>query len=721
MKLLTGPRLAAYAIALFGGTACAQHDAALRDDAALHDDPALRGSGADPGEDVASKLDATDIRPALDLNAIRGFYDECTGRISPPIFDDLFDLSRIPDFLIHRFTKVDVAVSIPGPMPAPPTKDGKEQTTLIKVVGGKEAPVLLVNSDVMVKSGRMKQSPGADFASALVLFDKNELSSFDEQQSALKKNGDLAKEGLVFEGRNPIGKSTTHLVSTVDIANGKLVSTSMAPVMPMSTKSNWLESVMITDKNVVQDPVRTYDPCTNAGDPDGVWTFKHLMTEMANEPRTGITPEDFTLEFLLNWLFPRTINSDTVADRPAMWNEVIEPWLVASGGMQLDLDKAPFRLLAIVNRLDLRKTSNGGGYFGGSGIPLNAGELRFVFGVVKPPEGKGGVCELMPFTTIFEYGVPIGGCFGVRDWAREWTKLNIFPAYGTAYRNQLASLTEKVVLRDAAPNKGNGSALNQLRTNEIALASPWEMNEFTLTDERAGNTPVDGMLQLHTVAQTPDDAVYSPTPNSTVSSFIDSIVPPVGQCVTNHIVPASYMGQPFLGGNALVGKGPGSPPGTWFGDAPSTVTDEYICGRHQFSVNTCNGCHSCDTGTEFVHISPTSGIPAALSGFLTGTSVEDTQFPSDKTWTFADLDRRYVDLYDVANSFCFIIPPLHVEMAEVILERFPDPVIDPVVAIDILNQAEREAIKRLPPDAKPDPAMSVLLAGIGEQNLMASH
>lgn len=715
MKLSTGPRLAAYAIALFGGTACAQHDAALREDMAPHDEV------ANPQSDVGSKLDANDVRPALDLNALRGFYDECTGRIFPPIFDDLIDVSRIPDFLIHRFTKVDVAVSIPGPLPAPPSKEGKEQTTLISVVGNKEAPLLLVNSDVLVKSGRIKQSPGADFASALVLFDQTELGLLDEQQSALKKNGDLAKSGLVFEGRNPVGKSTTRFISTADIAGGRMVSGSLAPVMPTSSQSNWLESVLITDKSVVQDPVRTYDPCTDAGDPDGAWTFKHLMTEMANEPRTGITPEDFTLEFLLNWLFPRTINSDTVADRPAMWSEVIEPWLVASGGLQLDLDQAPFRLLAIVNRLDLRKTTSGGGYFGGSGIPLNAGELRFVFGVVKPPKDKGDSCELMPFTTIFEYGVPIGGCFGVRDWAREWTKLNLFPAYGTAYRNQLESLTERVVVRDAEPSKGNGSALNQLRTNEIALESPWEMNEFTLTDERAGNTPVDGMLQLHTVAQTPDDAVYTPTPNPSISAFIDSIVPPLGQCVTNHVVPASFMGQPFLGGNALVGKGPGSPPGTWFGDAPSPVSDEYICGRHQFSVNTCNGCHSCDTGTEFVHISPTSGIPAALSGFLTGTSVEDTQFPSDKTWTFADLDRRYVDLYNVANSLCFISPPLQVEMAEVILERFPDPVIDPAVAIDILNQAEREALKRLPPDAKPDPAMSVLVAGVGEQDLMASH
>jgi hypothetical protein len=437
---------------------------------------------------------------------------------------------------------------------------------------------------------------------------------------------------------------------------------------------------------------------------------------MANQPRTGVTPEDFALEFLLTWLFTRNINSDSVDARPAMWDDVIEPWLVASGGSSLDLDKAPFRLLAIVNRLDLRKTATGGGYFGGAGIPLDAGELRFVFGVVTPPEySESGTCELEEFTTILEYGVPIGGCTSVRNWAREWTKLNIFPAYGTAYRNQLAMLTEQVVERDAAPSKGNGSAINQVRTNEIALARPWEMNEFTLTDEESGDVPVDGALQTHTVAQTPDDAVYTPTPNPVISDYIDSEV----SCDGNHEVPLAFDGSPFRGGNALVGKGPGSPPGTWFGDGPNTT--DYICRRHKFSVNTCNGCHSCDTGTEFVHISPTSGIPASLSGFLTGTSVEDTQFPADKTWTFADLDRRFVDLYNVADSVCLFVPPLQVEMAEIFMERFPDPVFDPAQAIEILDAVEREALKRLPDGALPDPNMSVLLGDIGHQDLMASH
>lgn len=48
--------------------------------------------------------------------------------------------------------------------------------------------------------------------------------------------------------------------------------------------------LMITDLSVVNDPARTFDVCSNAGTPMGIWTFGHLMSEMANQPITGIDP-----------------------------------------------------------------------------------------------------------------------------------------------------------------------------------------------------------------------------------------------------------------------------------------------------------------------------------------------------------------------------------------------------------------------------------------------
>ena len=67
-----------------------------------------------------------------------------------------------------------------------------------------------------------------------------------------------------------------------------------------------------------------------------------------------------------------------------MFNQVIQPWSAADGGTAalffnlftgklevalskpLDLDIAPFRLVAIVNRIDLGRTASGLGGYGGS-------------------------------------------------------------------------------------------------------------------------------------------------------------------------------------------------------------------------------------------------------------------------------------------------------------------------------------------------------------------
>src|SRR5262249_60005712 len=73
-----------------------------------------------------------------------------------------------------------------------------------------------------------------------------------------------------------------------------------------------MRSLMITDVSVVEDPSRTYNPCNNTGTPMGPWTFGKLMTEMANEPATGINPSDFVLHWLQQWTTDLPINGFTV-------------------------------------------------------------------------------------------------------------------------------------------------------------------------------------------------------------------------------------------------------------------------------------------------------------------------------------------------------------------------------------------------------------------------
>lgn len=121
--------------------------------------------------------------------------------------------------------------------------------------------------------------------------------------------------------------------------------------------------------------------------------------------------------------------------------------------------KAPFKLLAIVNRMDLRAHDGGQASTGGEG--------RFVFGVLGadgkplPPlagDAAGG------FTVIFEYELIATRMDQRRDWAMRWAQLGNFPVGSPHYNQALEHLTRRFTDRGAAPFKPNGSALNQVRS-----------------------------------------------------------------------------------------------------------------------------------------------------------------------------------------------------------------------------------------------------------------
>ena len=572
----------------------------------------------------------------------------------------------------------------------PPPHNRELASSLVRVIGEVTAPHLVFRSDALARIGVIGKSPGPDFFTAFVTLSPDELAKIqrNEDQIASGAFGQTTRDSVLFSGRSAVARTNFQPVDASQFTVGNAIPINRCFLRPVSTQKAWDQSLFITSPDVVLNPDRTWDPCTGAGTKGGVWTFAHLIREMANG--SGKTPEDFVVDWLSLWLNSYPVNSDSVAARTAMFSQVIQPWATASGvvatlvtnpgsGIRsvsltgpLDLDIAPYRLEAIVNRIDLGETSTGGGTYGSiTGRPVTAGELRFIFGVVQPsPWGAGteASCGRKHFTTILEYGVPGTGCSRVVSWAQQWTQLQTFPSFTDAYRAQLESMTESVVLHGAAPAKGNQNAIDQIRTNEIALGSVWELREFTLSDENpaAGtDTPSNGELRVHTVAQTPNEGAISPGgADPSVNAFVTGPVTaglelPVtlpNHCNASFTVPFSVSGTPFRGGNALV-----APPDFWRANsAPSTP--EGICARHQFSLNTCHGCHRGDSGTtglggstSFVHADPASSIPVTLSKFLTGGgpgltfNVNDTQFPGMATWKFADLDRRLHRLFDLSH------------------------------------------------------------------------
>ena len=194
-------------------------------------------------------------------------------------------------------------------------------------------------------------------------------------------------------------------------------------------------------------------------------------------------------DWLAHWLTPQVINTFTAPNRGIF--DWIRDWRVASSGSAtgpLNPALSPFRLLAILPRVDLREPVAGKNEIDGPFV--NAGEARFVFGAVVPPgwpsagllpgPTTGGGCKLLPFTVIFEYGVPMNSCPDVRRWANDWRALNTMPYGSPPYLFHLESLTRAFTDRNRDPSKPFGSALNQLRTNENAFDPLWELREFQL-------------------------------------------------------------------------------------------------------------------------------------------------------------------------------------------------------------------------------------------------
>ncbi len=202
---------------------------------------------------------------------------------------------------------------------------------------------------VAEQSARLKRVSGSTYAGVVAL-------DFDALEKELERNSSLAMEEKtvpVFANRLLIGKERVPKLSF----DRRRILVELNPALLHNLLSNPASidpsrELMVTDTNIVDDPARTFNPCSSAGVPMGIWTFGHLMSEMANQPTTGIDPSDFVLNWLNTYSVPQTVNGWSVAARNIQ--PFINAWPKLANG-KLDLSKAPFVLLAIVNRVDLRE------------------------------------------------------------------------------------------------------------------------------------------------------------------------------------------------------------------------------------------------------------------------------------------------------------------------------------------------------------------------------
>ncbi|HEX7839257.1 MAG TPA: LamG domain-containing protein, partial [Kofleriaceae bacterium] len=357
--------------------------------------------------------------------------------------------------------------------------------------------------------------------------------------------------------------------------------------------------LLINDSSVLSDFFRTQTQGPAGDRRVGAWTFKHLMEEMAPTPADAPAMVE---DMLRGFLTPQIINGFTVAPRPGM-APFLNGWPRTADG-KLDLAQAPFRLKAMVNRIDLRDLDRG-----------DAGEASFIFGFAD-----NGFDDQA--TMIFEYRIPAATEADVLGWAQAFHALGALP-FSEQYNAALQAITDRIVQRGARPGGVNGSALHAVRTNEFPFGGESsfnsELREFTLS-------ATTGRLAPSPLEQTPDQSFNG---TAALGDFItanrDAIL------AGTHTVPDQLGGHPFRAGAMFDLNVP-----TWH--APGVDPE----ARHAFALATCNGCHLTETGTFMEHVVPFGQGVAALSSFLRGGPVTDPVTGDPRT--FNDMLRRRQDL-----------------------------------------------------------------------------
>jgi len=419
----------------------------------------------------------------------------------------------------------------------------------------------------------------------------------------------------------------TNALSELDLSSNGEVADAGTPVLDAIRT----HSVTITNLAVVEDPSRTWNSCTQKGKVDGPWTFKTIMKQLASKDPSHIATDAQVSDFVKNWLgkwaATQIINKDTVKARTAVNTVILNPWLAKSKNAgapsgQLDMRFAPFKLIAIVNRFDLRE----GGVHGITGSPV--GEGRYVFCLIN------STCNAaLKMGVILEFGInkpKRATCDEKKAWAQQWIGLKNFTVGSSQYNQALQNITNQYTLCGSDPSRPNQSSLDQLRTNEIALSpgTPgiWEMREFVLDPNGSG------FLKQNTVAQNPADKYNARVNNANVqrmAAYVNQNTAAIK--ADSFAIPLTWQGFPFLGGAAKliipttgqVAFPTGQPPKPFHWDGTGTSNSSTFIkndvARFNFSLNTCWGCHGGETQTGFTHVDPVFyGKEATLSGFLTG-------------------------------------------------------------------------------------------------------
>jgi len=345
--------------------------------------------------------------------------------------------------------------------------------------------------------------------------------------------------------------------------------------------------LIITDLSVVESERATGT---------GPWTFAWLISQV---PPANQSPSDFLKNFFETWTDATSasttdfFNIDGAAEpsraaadaRTAAINGFFRNWPRLSNG-DLDLVRAPLRLLGITNRLDI---------LGGDADEVQG---RFVFNMLSP-DGH----PVHGFL-IMEYSLPQVGPNNepqpVEWWANEWHKLSSMQLGSTEFLEQLEFVTRRFSERGVMPERPNGSALIQFRiseqltdgigtTKQVQVQPVWEYRAF-------GLDPESGQLKVNMLNRTPhfdyntyhaDDAPNGRDIETLIAFLTEN---------KEALLDASYNSWFQQNEIELATSAPAGGFSQWLVDEPTPegFTDEEWEDMTTtfFGGRTCNGCHT---------------------------------------------------------------------------------------------------------------------------------
>ncbi|HJS07282.1 MAG TPA: hypothetical protein VJ809_06460 [Pirellulales bacterium] len=381
---------------------------------------------------------------------------------------------------------------------------------------------------------------------------------------------------------------------------------------------SYAQSSVSIEKELFITDLAVVNHAAEAQNENGAFHIRTLLDAMAP---TGKDAKDVVLSLLgsfrdsANPDLPMRLIDERVINPWKRWppgatapNPATDP-LPTDQAWNVNWRQAPFRLLAIVNRIDLRHNPNIG----------NAGEGRFVFGVTDAITG-----DALLFTVILEYIQPAQSEAEVRKVAADWHALGSFSAFNDAYVDRLKIVTRRFAGRNAAPTRLNASAIGQIRTNEIALnpsgGAGWELREFVLAEP-------DRLFHPATVKLTPHHSLNN---TAALAFLLRRLSPDVSEALPAELFDFRAITD-------------ANPDFQW--QAPGFDPAGAVLRR--FSVNTCSGCHGGDAktapATPFLQVAPRpANQPAVLAKFLTGTGTVAVVDPGTgrSVSNFSDLELR---------------------------------------------------------------------------------